>query len=65
MLNVMSVLRDVDRKKLMDTVRLCAKSGCKVKDYECDVTDENAVVAMFDNAHRDLGRIDGARLPCI
>jgi 3-oxoacyl-[acyl-carrier protein] reductase len=52
-------LIDIDHAKLKNTVRLCAKAGGKVQDYECDVTDEKAVVALFDSAHRDLGRIDG------
>jgi 3-oxoacyl-[acyl-carrier protein] reductase len=45
--------------KVKETVHRCAKAGSKVTDYECDVTDEKAVVALFDSAHRDLGRIDG------
>jgi 3-oxoacyl-[acyl-carrier protein] reductase len=52
-------LTDVDRAKLKETVRLCARAGNEVRDYECDVTDEKAVVALFDSADRDLGRIDG------
>lgn len=52
-------LTDLDQVKLKDTVRLCAKAGGKAKDYECDVTDERAVVTLFDHARRDLGRIDG------
>jgi 3-oxoacyl-[acyl-carrier protein] reductase len=51
-------LTDVDRVKLKETVHLCARAGSEVTDYECDVTDEKAVVALFDRAHRDLGRID-------
>jgi 3-oxoacyl-[acyl-carrier protein] reductase len=53
------VLTDVDQVKLKDTVHLCMKVGSKVRDYECDVTDETAVVALFDRAHREFGRIDG------
>ena len=50
---------DLDHQKLKDTVRLCAKAGGKIKDYAVDVTDEAAVVALFDGVHTDFGRIDG------
>ena len=52
-------LTDVDQAKLTETVHLCARAGSNVRGYECDVADEKAVVALFDCAHRDLGRIDG------
>jgi NAD(P)-dependent dehydrogenase (short-subunit alcohol dehydrogenase family) len=52
-------LVDVDHIKLKETVQLCSKTGGKVKDYAADVTDEPAVVALFDNAQKDFGSIDG------
>src|SRR5215831_18967806 len=52
-------LVDVEHLKMKDTVRLCSKAGTKVKDYAADVTDEQAVVALFDSLHNDFGRIDG------
>ncbi|MGH7247073.1 MAG: SDR family oxidoreductase [Pseudomonadota bacterium] len=51
-------LADLDHAKLKDTVRLCAKSGGRVKDYAVDVTDEAAVEALFDGVHRDFGSVD-------
>ncbi len=49
-------LRDADLKK---TVDLCSKPGIKVKGYEADVADEQAVVTLFENIERDFGGIDG------
>jgi 3-oxoacyl-[acyl-carrier protein] reductase len=52
-------LVDVDHLKMKDTLRLCSKVGSKVKDYAADVTDEQAVVALFDRLRKDFGSIDG------
>ena len=52
-------LVDVDYPKMKDTVRLCSRVGSEVKDYAADVTDEQAVVALFDSLHKDFGRVDG------
>jgi 3-oxoacyl-[acyl-carrier protein] reductase len=52
-------LVDIDHEKLQDTVRLCAKTGGKVKDYAADISDEQAVVALFNSVRKDLGGIDG------
>ena len=52
-------LVDLDHAKLQETVRLCAKSGGKVKDYPADVTDEPAVEALFSSVHKDFGSVDG------
>lgn len=50
---------DIDHPKLKETVPLCTKAGGKIKDYAVDVTDEAAVVALFDRVHTDFGAIDG------
>jgi 3-oxoacyl-[acyl-carrier protein] reductase len=52
-------LVDIDQAKLKDAANLCAKSGAKVKDYTVDVTDEQAVVALFASVRRDFGAVDG------
>jgi 3-oxoacyl-[acyl-carrier protein] reductase len=52
-------LVDLDHTKLQDTVRLCAKTGADVKDYPADVTDEQAVEALFGSVRKDFGRADG------
>src|SRR5262249_714905 len=52
-------LVDVDHLKMKDTLRLCAKVGSKVRDYAVDVTDEQAVVALFDSLHKDFASVDG------
>jgi 3-oxoacyl-[acyl-carrier protein] reductase len=51
-------LVDLDQKKLQNTVCLCSKAGGKAKDYSADVTDEKAVVGLFDSVSKDLGNID-------
>jgi len=52
-------LVDLDRAKLQDTIRLCAKAGAEAKDYPADVTDEPAVEAVFADVHKDFGGVDG------
>jgi 3-oxoacyl-[acyl-carrier protein] reductase len=52
-------LVDIDPAKLQDTVRLCSKTGGKVKDYAADISDEQAVVTLFDSVRKDLGSVDG------
>jgi 3-oxoacyl-[acyl-carrier protein] reductase len=52
-------LVDVDHLKMKDTMCLCSKTGSKVKDYAADVTDEHAVVALFDSLRKDFGSVDG------
>src|SRR5208337_3665121 len=52
-------LVDVDQAALTETVNLCSKQGVKVKGYGVDVTDEQAVTALFDNIDRDFGAVDG------
>lgn len=52
-------LVDLDRAKLQETVRLCAKAGGKTNDYPADVTDEPTVEALFVRIHKDLGSVDG------
>jgi 3-oxoacyl-[acyl-carrier protein] reductase len=52
-------LADREHAKLQDTVRLCAKAGAEVKDYPTDVSEEEAVEALFRNVERDFGGIDG------
>lgn len=52
-------LVDVDHVRLKETVQHCAQAGAKVNDYAADVTDEPAVVTLFDNVQRDFGGIDG------
>jgi len=51
-------LVDLDHKKLQNTVCLCSKAGAKAKDYSADVTDEKAVVGLFDSVSKDFGDID-------
>lgn len=52
-------LVDLDREKLENTVRLCAKAGAKAKDYPADVTDEPAVESLFSSICNDFGSVDG------
>jgi len=52
-------LVDVDHARLKDTIQLCNQAGAKVVDHPVDVTDEAAVVSMFDTVHKELGRVDG------
>ncbi len=52
-------LVDVDEADLKKTVDLCSRPGIKVKGYEADVADDQAVVALFENIERDFGGIDG------
>ena len=52
-------LVDVDEADLKKTVDLCSKPGIKVKGYEADVADEQAVVTLFENIERDFGGVDG------
>ena len=40
-------------------MRLCSKSGAKVKDYPADVTDERAVESLFSSVRDDFGSVDG------
>jgi len=48
-------LVDVDRMKLKETTKLCSQAGAKATDYAADVTDEQAVVALFNDVRRDFG----------
>ena len=52
-------LVDMDHDKLQETVRLCSTAGGEVKDFQADVTDEQAVEALFRNVHAEFGGIDG------
>jgi 3-oxoacyl-[acyl-carrier protein] reductase len=52
-------LVDLDHVKLQETAQLCSTAGGKVKDYPADVTDESAIVALFNKVHKDFGSIDG------
>ena len=52
-------LVDIDQVNLIETVRLCAKSGGKVKEYAADVTDEKGVEALFNHIASEFGRVDG------
>jgi 3-oxoacyl-[acyl-carrier protein] reductase len=52
-------LVDLDQEKLQDTVCLCMKAGGKAKGYAANVTDEAAVVNLFESVRRDFGHVDG------
>jgi 3-oxoacyl-[acyl-carrier protein] reductase len=51
-------LVDIDHVTLKETVRLCSKSGNKVKDYAVDVTMESEVVDLFVSVHKEFGSVD-------
>jgi 3-oxoacyl-[acyl-carrier protein] reductase len=51
-------LVDLDREKLQNTVCFCSKGGGKAKAYPTDVTDEKAVVGLFDGVAKDFGGVD-------
>ncbi|KAJ4294556.1 hypothetical protein N0V90_008247 [Kalmusia sp. IMI 367209] len=49
---------DLSVEKQLSTKEACEKHGAKVGVYECDVTDQDAVVRTFDEIERNLGPID-------
>jgi len=52
-------LVDLDLAKLQETAKLCVSAGGEAKCYAVNVTDEPAVEALFNNVHKDFGRVDG------
>ncbi len=51
-------LVDLSLDRLTDTVRQCTDLGAQASAYAADVSKETDVVALFDRAARDFGRID-------
>jgi len=49
---------DLSLDKLEDTVAACQQHGVKVKAYVCDVSNQAAVNAVFDEVEVDLGQIE-------
>ncbi len=52
-------LVDIDETSLADTLRACEELGVTVRNYGADVAKETQVVALFDQAVQDFGRLDG------
>lgn len=50
---------DLNAEDGQTTVDLCAEAGTEAKYYRCDVSNEAAVIQMFDHVVRDFGRLHG------
>jgi len=51
-------LAGIEDEGLEETAGLCSKAGGEARCYRTDVSDESAIVALFDNVKRDFGRVD-------
>lgn len=51
-------LAGISEDGLRETAQLCKEAGGKAKYYLADVSDENAVINLFDNVIKDFGRLD-------
>ncbi|KAF2278046.1 short chain dehydrogenase/reductase-like protein SDR [Westerdykella ornata] len=49
---------DISTEKLQTTKKACEAHGVRVKEYACDVTDDEAVVSTFSSIENDLGPVD-------
>lgn len=53
-------LVDINGDKVAETARYChLETGSKVRGYQANVADEDAVVGLFNQVEKDFGRIDG------
>ncbi len=52
-------LVDLDETSLADTQRTCEEMGVIVRNYGANVANEAEVIALFDQAVQDFGRLDG------
>ena len=52
-------LVDLDETSLVDTQRTCEELGVTVRNYGANVANEAEVIALFDQAVQDFGRLDG------
>lgn len=51
-------LAGISEDGLKETARLCKEAGGKANYYLADVSDENAVVKLFNDVIKDFGRVD-------
>jgi len=51
-------LAGISENSLKETARLCSEAGGKARHYITDVSDETAVIQLFNDVTKDFGKVD-------